>query len=311
MRKRNVLDSPGLLELKKRRHKNFLNKILISFFGFATIVVLSSYLSRLGRMNISEIKIVGNKITDAEKLKAEVEKQIAGKYFWFFPKTNILLYPQETIKTELQNKFKRIKDINLSIKPARTTGIVQSGGNNKTLEIFLSERTASYTWCGAKVPEALLPSEGSKASGGEGQKCYFMDSDGYIFDEAPYFSGDVYFKFYGLFDLNTDNPLGFYFSKQNFKQLISFRDILADIRLKPVALRIVNNEDAEIILLKGVRAATEPKIIFKMNANIQNIAENLQAALNTEPLQSKFKNKYSSLQYIDLRFNNKVYDKFL
>jgi len=43
---------------------------------------------------------------------------------------------------------------------------------------------------------------------------------------------------------------------------------------------------------------------------MQNIKENLDTALNTEPLKSDFKKKYSSLEYIDLRFGNKVYSKF-
>ena len=69
----------------------------------------------------------------------------------------------------------------------------------------------------------------------------------------------------------------------------------------------------EIFLSKGTSStsAIGPKIIFKKDADLQNIAENLQAALNIEPLKSKFKNKYSLLLYIDLRFGNKVYDKFL
>ena len=161
--------------------------------------------------------------------------------------------------------------------------------------MFLSERIALYTWCGVKSEED--------------KKCYFMDEDGYVFDEAPYFSGDIYFKFYGLLD--TVNPLGSYFSKQNFKQLILFKDVLVGMKLKIAGLNIINNEDAEMIFLKEASSETEPKIIFKINADFQHIAENLQAAINTEPLKSKFKNKYRALQYIDLRFENKVYDKFL
>ena len=139
-------------------------------------------------------------------------------------------------------------------------------------------------------------------------QCYFLDEDGYIIDEAPYFSGEVYFKFYG-----SSEGLGSYFSKENFKQLILFKDILISFGLKPVAFYLTNNGDAEVFLSKGTSHAltTGPKIIFKQNADFQNIAENLEAALNTEPLKSKFKNKYSSLLYIDLRFGNKVYDKFL
>ena len=298
--KRNILNSPGLLELKKRRQRVILNKILIFLLGLAVIFISSVYISRLDSLNIKEIEIVGNKIVETEILKTALEQQITGKYLWLFPKTNILYYPQNAIKNELQNKFKRLQDINLSIK------------NYKTLKVSLSERIALYTWCGVKIPEVpealLVESSISKASG-TNQKCYFMDEDGYVFDEAPYFSGDIYFKFYGLLD--TVNPLGSYFSKQNFKQLILFKDVLVGMKLKIAGLNIINNEDAEMIFLKEASSETEPKIIFKINADFQHIAENLQAAINTEPLKSKFKNKYRALQYIDLRFENKVYDKFL
>ncbi len=138
-----------------------------------------------------------------------------------------------------------------------------------------------------------------------------MDESGYIFDKAPYFSGEVYFKFYGLFDINNiDNPLGSYFSKQNFEQLVSFKYLLAGIGLKPVALYIADNGDAQMFLSDGDSLMADPKIIFKVDSDFQKVAENLETALSTEPLQSNFKNKYSSLLYIDLRFGSKVYYKF-
>jgi hypothetical protein len=282
--KRNVLNSPRLLELKKKRQRAVLDKILISLLGLLAIFISFTYLSRLNSLNINEIQIIGNKIVETEAIKTVVEQQITGKYLWFFPKTNILFYPKNDIRNELQDKFKRLKDINFSIQ------------NNKILEISLAERVAKYTWCGATLPPIDT----------EDQKCYFLDEDGYVFDEAPYFSGEVYFKFYGL----ADNPLGSYFSKQNFKQLISFKDILISIGLKPVVLYITNDGDIQVFLSRGASSITGPRIILKMDADFQNVAENLEAALTTEPLQSEFKNKYSSLQYIDLRFGNRVYDKF-
>ncbi len=288
MQKRNVLNSPRLFELKKRRHRAILNKIFLSFLGLLAIFILLAYFSHFDSLNINEIQIVGNKTVDAEAIKTTVKQQVAGKYLWFFPKTNILFYPKNSIRNELQDKFKRLKDINFSIK------------NNKVLEVSLSERVAKYTWCGADLP--LVDAEN--------QKCYFLDEDGYVFDEAPYFSGEIYFKFYGLENINTNNPLGSYFFKQNFKQLISFKDILVSIGLKPAALDITDDGDIEIFLSRGSSSTTGPKIIFKADADFQNVAENLEAALVTEPLQSKLKNKYSSLLYIDLRFGNKVYYKF-
>ena len=80
--------------------------------------------------------------------------------------------------------------------------------------------------------------------------------------------------------------------------------------LKPIALYATSDGDIQIFLSSINSLPMEPKIILKADADFQNVAENLQAALDTEPLKSKFKNKYSKLEYIDLRFGNKVYDKF-
>lgn len=282
--KRNVLNSPRLTELKKHRRKTILNKILLCLLGLFAVFFLFAYLSRLNTLNISEIQITGNKVVNTEEIKAVVEEQIAGKYLWLFPKSNIFFYPENNIKHELWNRFKRINNINLSIN------------NNKILEISLTERDAKYTWCG-EAPDLItkLPSE---------EQCYFVDANGYIFDIAPYFSGDVYFKFYGMANSGT------YFFKQNFKQLILFRDTLALMGLKPVSLFMTNDGDIQIFLSGNTSSGIQPKIILKTDADFENVAENLQAALNTEPLLSKFKNNYSKLQYIDLRFGNKVYDKF-
>jgi hypothetical protein len=277
MQKRDVLNSPRLQELKRHRHRAILNKILISGLGFLAIFILSVYLSHLKSLNISDVEIVGNKVVDTDAIKTRVQKEIAGKYLWLFPKTNILIYPEASIEKQLKSKFQRIKDISLSLK------------DNKILEVSLTEREAKYTWCGTTTNQ---------------DQCYFLDEDGYIFDKAPYFSGEVYFKFYG------SGNVGSYFFKQNFQPLVSFKDILIGIGLKPVALYITPDGDVEVFLSGENRTGVGPYITFKIDADFQNIAENLEAALTTEPLQSEFKNKYSSLQYIDLRFGNKVYYKF-
>lgn len=272
--KRNVLNSPRLLKLKKHRRNVFLNKIFLFILALLAVFAGLVYVSRLSSLNISSVEIIGNKITDTETIKTAVQKEIMGNYLWFFPKTNILFYPKNDIKRELNIQVKRLKDINLSIK------------NNKILEVSVTEREAKYLWCNLVVG---LPSE---------EKCSFMDEDGFIFDEAPYFSGEVYFKFYGSL------------SQVNFEKLILFKKTLETIEIKPTALRIEENGDIKIFLSALNKTPTGSYIILKADSDFQKVAENLEIALGTEPLLSDFKNKYSSLLYIDLRFGNKVYYKF-
>ncbi len=287
--KRNILNSPRLLKLKKKRQKIFINKIFLFIIALLAVFTGLSYLSGLKQLNIAEVKINGNKSIDSEMAKIIAQKEITGNYLWFFPKTNILFYPKNNIKNELQNEFKRLKDAVFSIK------------DGKTLEISLIEREASYMWCNTALPE----------SDPAGQKCYFMDENGFIFDEAAYFSGEVYFKFYGKISAEENNPSsGSYFAKENFYKFILFKKVLEDMRLKPVALYQEDNGDIKFFLSEENSLSIGPEIILKINSDFQKVAENLETALSTEPLQSNFKNKYSLLQYIDLRFGNKVYYKF-
>ncbi len=277
--KRNIFNSPRLLELKKHRRKIFAGKVLLYVFALSVIFAGLVYISRIPAFNIISVEIIGAKITDAGMIKAVVEKEIAEDYLWLFPKTNILLYPKNSIKNQLHNTFKRLKDINFSVK------------DNKILEVSVTERVASYIWCG-DVP--LQPDSKDKP------KCYFLDDSGYNFDEAPYFSGEVYFKFYG-----SD------FSEANFEKLISLKKMLEAMGLEPAGLYLEGNGDNIRIFLSAKNSSsTQPEIILKADADFQKVAENLEVALNTEPLQSNFKNKYSSLLYIDLRFGNKIYYKF-
>ena len=275
MQKRNVLNSPRLEELKRHRRKVFLNKILIFFGGLVAMLILAVYLSGLKALKISDINISGNKVVDPEAIKTDIEQSIAGKYIWLFPKDNIIYYSSSSIKNNLQVKFKRLDKISLTIS------------KNKSLQVSVSEREPKYTWCG---PDPTA----------NPQTCYFMDENGYIFDVAPYFSGSVYFKFYGSGDL------GSYFSATKFQQLVSFKEVLTKMGLKLTELDIADNGEVDIFLT----SSSGPKIIFNIDADFQNLAENLQAALTTEPLQTEFKTKYAKLQYIDLRFGNKVYYKF-
>lgn len=300
MKNRIVLNSPRILELKKRKRKVIKRKISLLITILILILIGLSFLSRWEKVNITDIQITGNKVIETKIIENIVKDKITGDYLWFFPKTNFLFYPKGDIEKELSNKFKRLKNISISVK------------NLTTLNISLVERKALYTYCGGKINlQSDLPTESLNSNSvlPEENKCYFMDSDGYVFDEAPYFSGEVYLKFYGTTDINSDNnPSGSYFYKSNFGKLISFKETLEKMGAKPVIFYVEDNGDIEVFLSSS-SSQMGPEIILKMDSDFGQVAENLQSVLTTEPLQSDFKNKYSSLLYIDLRFGNKVYYK--
>lgn len=289
MQKRNVLNSPHLLELKKQRRKVLKNKSLFFLLGFFIFFIFLIFISRISKLNISSVVVTGNIVTESSLIKENVEIQMKGNYLWLFPKTNIFLYSQGKIKKSLTDEFERLKDIEISVNSKRI------------LEIKVNERVPKYMWCGTSISSV----ENSPAD----DECYFLDEQGYIFDKAPYFSGEVYFKFYGEVELKEGIPSGSYFFRENFPKLISFKETLESISLKPVMLQIQKDGNA-IIYLSSQDGSQGPGIKFKIDSDINRIVENLETALATEPLSTDFRQKYKSLLYLDLRFGNKVYSKF-
>lgn len=271
--RKNVVNSPHLLELKKKRRMIVLSKILLSVFLLSIIFASLAYISRTPFLNIKDTEIIGSKIIDNQKVQEIVQKDIAGNYLWFFPKTNILLYPKNEIRYELKETFKRLKDVTFAIS------------SDKTLQVSLLEREPKYIWCGETID---LTKE---------EKCNFLDETGFTFDEAPLFSKEVFFKFYGVLPVD-------------FAKFILFKQTLESMGLKPVALYAENTGDMKVFLSAKSSISMGPEIIFNSDYDFEKITENLQTALTTEPLQTDFKNKYDTLLYIDLRFENKVYYKF-
>ncbi|MEO5635248.1 MAG: hypothetical protein ABIS26_01670 [Candidatus Paceibacterota bacterium] len=291
MKKRTVLNSPHLKELKRKRRRVVIRKTLIILVVLILFVGILFYFTRNSVFKITGEEVTGNKIVDTEAILQKIQDELTGNYLWIIPKTNILFYPKEKIKKSLENNFTRLSDIKLSVN------------NKKVLQVEVSERVGVYTWCGEIIPEKINAT----------QKCYFLDKNGFLFDNAPFFSGEVYLKFYGLVEKKEGLPAPAYFAslnKQNFGNLISFKDAIIGLGLKPAAFYMSPDGDIEIFLSGGSKSPTGPKLLLKADADYQKVAENLDAAISTEPLQSGIKNKYSLLQYIDLRYGNKVYFKF-
>jgi hypothetical protein len=278
--------SPYLSESKKKKRRARLKKIIFYILIFAAVFAGLSYLSKWEKLNIKTVEVSGNRAVDSLLVERAVQEQISGYYLWFFPKSNFFIYPKAKIKSDLEDKFKTFQDISLNLQGAQK------------IQIKVSERVGRYTWCGAE-----LPAEASTQ-----YKCYFMDAEGYIFGEAPYFSGDVYLRFFGK------GSEGEKFYPDIFSKLLSFRKSIEEIGLKAPSLLVKDDGDIELYLSSSVSfdaaLTSAPKIIFKTNSDFDKLIENLQAALDTDPLKSDFKNKRSSLEYIDLRFGNKVYYRF-
>ena len=237
-----------------------------------------------------EVAVVvdGVSIINESDVVTEVEKQLIGKYFYLYNKGNSFLYPKKKIYDHLVLSFPRIEELSIIRE------------NLNVINIKIKERLGSYLYCGSLVPE--VPSE-------IGENCYFVNNDGYIFDKAPYFSGDVYFKFYLPIE-DQSKPLGqSIINIDRFHELVRFVDGVASLNFKPILL-VIKDDGSHSLYLKHESLATSPVILFREDNDLENILSNLGTAMNKKEFSEEINSKYNSLLYIDLRFKNKVLYKF-
>lgn len=269
-----------LASSKKIRRKRLARKVLFFFALFFFFVFASAaFFSCYSYFTIKKISIEGNSSISADKILDKVSEYSSGKYFMFFPKNNIFLLPAQKITDNLYLAFPRIEVLSLR--------------KNFPDAVFIKIKE--------RTPEALLCADGEgppSAVGGGG--CAFVDGKGFVFEKAPYFSGDIFLKVLDEREENRQVELRKnIISEDEFKKLIEFKNLARknDIKISSLILKKDNlyefrTEEGWRILLNERNA---PALSF----------ENLKIALDSE-----VKEKRKNLDYIDLRFGNKVFYKF-
>ena len=290
---RDIPTSPRVLEIKRARKKARVRSFVIFGIFFVLIVVGLSFLSSWGKITINKTNINGAHIIREDEILKIVNNDLSGKYFYLFSKNNYFIYPKTKIENDLLKNFTRIEK--LSIKDSKVD----------TLEISLTERSGSFLWCGESVPTVFEDI---------GENCYFINNDGYIFDRAPYYSGNLYFKFYLPIEMEGNSPLGKQMlSKNEFISIVEFIDKINSLGLKSIYLVFNQDGTRDLFLEKKSPSTNNPKIIFYTdgdNGNLIRLAENLSLAMAKSEFAEEIKNNYNKLLYIDLKFKNKVLYKF-
>jgi len=270
---------------KKIRLQKYAALFFVAFiFLFFAFILSVSYISGHERFTVSSVRVLGNEVIDTKDIEKTVWEEIGGSYLWVFKKKSVFLYP----KNRLEEK--------ILLKWPRAGGIDIYADTMTSLTVRINERGPSHMWCGqARVEET---------HDGGNEQCYFIDEDGFIFAEAPYFSGPAFFKAYGPvfeteFYKNTDNgTVGKRFlSEEEFKKMIVLKDAFILIEMKAEEFEVLENDVYQFVMEDGV------KIMFNKDQSVERLLDNLDSAL--EVISSG-----KQIDYIDLRFGNKVFYRF-
>mgnify|MGYP001569354855 CR=1 FL=1 len=279
MYSRDILKS-SRREFSRRKTKLLVIKLIIGLFIIVLLAALLSWGSRNEKSLIKGVKIEGNETISAEEVLKITEKKISGKYIFLFPKNNIFIYPGGAIAEEILDNMKKVKTVETKI------------GDGNILLVKVYERKPSYIWCPGQLPPENTISD---------NQCYFLDEQGLSFSEAPRFSGPVFFEIYASSTVGNEFIGKYPFEGGLFKKLTLFKDALLQINIPATGLIRMNDGDFKFVLKTGGAVLINEK--NDINISLRNIVSAKKA------LEDGGKN-ISLIEYIDLRFGNKVFFKF-
>jgi hypothetical protein len=263
----------GPSQMRARKRRLFLIRLIIVSFFVLLILFGLAIFSGHQKVKIQNINLVGNASVSDEEILSIVNRDLVGRYWYLFSKSNSLIFPRFKIQKDLLTEIKTIKSLKISLEGWRE------------ISITISERKPHSVWCGTDIKTPLA-------------ECFFVDGEGYVFGQAPVFSGNMFVKNYGSLAPDQISPVGGYFlNQENYSQIFNLIEILEKNRLSVVSL-FFDGHDYNFKLSCG------PDIIFDDKNNFISSFENLFSAIETKNL--NLENESNLINYIDLRFDNKV-----
>jgi len=263
------LSKPQRLRARRRKQRALMFSICMllgaGFVGGLGLV------SQAERFAIKDVSIQGAEDIPANALTASVQNAISDNFWKIFSKKNIFLYPERDIEAKLSAEFPRIKEVELSRPALMAQAVV----------VTVEERTPYAKWCAA-------------------EKCYFLDSNGFIFAEADGTQTTTPFVFRaGL--LPDREPIGQTFLLGRLSTIVHFLGLLKQAGYEPQGITIENEKDFSVPLAGTFTL----RVLFDTEG--EKVIHDLKLALEADTV----RDRVSELEYVDMRFGNRVYYKFL
>ena len=248
------------------------------------LVILLAQLSMLPALRVREVDVVGTHATDRQDIFEVAARELSGRYLHLFPRGNIFLFSRNRIERAILEAFPRI----------RTADVGLARGSR--IEVRVTEREAVGVVCSPSARAAL------------GELCFFLDERGFAFAPAPVFTGDALYFTYREESARRFAVGSYVLTPRLFAEAAGVRRALEDVGLSPVALT-VSDADADAFarhLTFTLEEGTD--LIFSDEAAlIPTELENFRSILVSEGFAEESGGDIGTIEYIDLRFGNKVF----
>lgn len=262
--------------IRKRYHQLLYRRAALVGAGLMFIALLLVGCMYVPWLQVRTVQVEGSQEERSGAVAMLAAEALEGRYFFVIPKKFILLYPKAQVVASVREAFPNFSSI-------KSKASIFSG-----LTIEVVERKPTSLWCGDVVAD----------SDAYASECFYMDETGFIYERAPTPLPSLYMRFYGAIEAK---PIASVFlSTQIHERFHALTNALKDAELPVESVRIADETDAELYLARG------EKILISYNDEPFDIRDRLISVLESEPFKQVGAAK---LEYIDLRFGNKVYYK--
>lgn len=246
------------------------------------VLLLFTQIADTSFFRVKEISVSGNEAISGESVVSLAERELHGYYLALFSRRNALLLPRGKIVDALKASFPRIETARTDLE------------GFTALTIHVKERDPVGVAC---------PFQNGDASSARG--CLYIDEDGLMFAEAPQFSGDLFFTYTAVFK-DPRGPIGaFLVEAKDFADALSLKEAIeeAGVGLSGVVLY-------DSYFAFEIDGGGEIRINREQEEYTEALV-NLSAVLEAGTFRSESGElSFDGLEYIDLRFGNKVFYKF-
>ncbi len=245
--------------------------VLLAALGYGVHV-----LSYHPQLTIQTITVEGAERMPPEIVRSYVNELLDSERFHFLARRNIVLYPKSGIAHSIAANFPRIKSATLALRRPLSTELV----------VQIEERKPFSKWCAEPVEGAAT--------------CYWMDDGGFIYAEAADGErGANEYVFSRGIEQADAAPIGSVFAPTHVPGLVAMLRYLEQADFRPAMVSIENDQDFFVHLSEG----------FFIKASYGQDAGQLVRNLNLILASDALRGKEANLEYIDLRFGNRVYFK--
>lgn len=277
-----MANNENIVVVKKTRSghggRRIFSKILvvIFFLSFAGVTAYVIFFSPF--LIITRVSVSGTQELDANVIGSLVGAEINGKYFNKITKNNILLVSSKKIEKIISDRFKRIESVQVKkVFP-------------EALEIIIAERESMFILCSNNT-------------------CFIVDNNGIPYARADFESNEL--KENELLVMNDDGGKEIKIGEQvvtadYMKYLLAIKNELKS----ELDLEIEKNYRTPRLISGDIRVKTSEgwMIYFDESLPIEKEIEALKLVL--EKIEKDETGKRASLEYIDLRIENKVFYKY-